>query len=281
MKNRALKTIIFTLLISLIFSCLTVSAWEGDSKFQVSVDNTTIPDGTAYIDLLMPISSGDGGYISYNESNGEKYEISKDSEIVNYCDDGYMSYTFHIADADSDIQPHYTVEFTIADTTYEQNKELLKEFDRECYELHGEYHYEIAVTIGNEKEQRVNDIKNKLNIEAKNCNLRVEFNESVGRESEYDFDYCRQKYKYAKMAYLDKDGNVLLVSEKAKIKSFANQTAKLQLKLSGKEFASDISTGSGFSGVILVIYMFVLPFVILMIIVVVVSNKKVKKLRNN
>ena len=37
--------------------------------------------------------------IDFNSENGKKFGISKDSEIVNYCEDGYISYTFHVVDA--------------------------------------------------------------------------------------------------------------------------------------------------------------------------------------
>ena len=57
-----------------------------------------------YVDLLIPIADNEEAYTDFNESNGERYQISKDSEIVKYNVDGFRSYTFHFIGADSKMQ---------------------------------------------------------------------------------------------------------------------------------------------------------------------------------
>ena len=42
-----------------------------------------------YIDLLIPITEDDEAYINFNEYNGQKYQISKESEIAKYDVDGF------------------------------------------------------------------------------------------------------------------------------------------------------------------------------------------------
>jgi len=277
-ENKAIKTMFLALLIIFCFSSATVSAWMPDRWFQVLIDSKKIPEGTAYIDLLMPISSADEGYVVYNESNGEKYGISENSGIVNYCEDGFVSYTFHIVDADSSIQPTYTFSFCISDDDYIKNKDFLQRFDNSYQRQDGNRQYECDVTVGSETEKKLLEIKDDL-IEMKSYFFRTEYNSPLERESKYDFDYCREKYKYAKMAYLDKNGNVISVSEAAKIKSRANKEAQVQLTLSGNEFNSEIDTGPNII-LAIVIYM-TWPFIVLMIIIIIVSRIKIKKIRNS
>ena len=60
----------------------------------------------------------DAGHIF---GNGEKFGISQNSEIVNYNENGYMSYTFHYKNSVSNIEPYYFVAFSCDTNVYDEN----------------------------------------------------------------------------------------------------------------------------------------------------------------
>lgn len=62
-----------------------------------------LPEGTVYVDLLIPISEKDPKYMALIEENLPE-NWSKSTPIVTYCEEGYRSYTFHYQDASSDIR---------------------------------------------------------------------------------------------------------------------------------------------------------------------------------
>lgn len=68
------------------------------------VDTDAKPKGTRFVDLLLPINESDEYYCLFNESNGQKYGIDKNSEIVRLNEQGYRSYTFHLSPAAADIE---------------------------------------------------------------------------------------------------------------------------------------------------------------------------------
>lgn len=63
---------------------------------------TNAPEGTAYVDLLIPLAEDDPRYSELNEQNLPD-GFSAQSPIVAYCEDGFRSYTFHYDDALSTI----------------------------------------------------------------------------------------------------------------------------------------------------------------------------------
>ncbi|MBQ9148722.1 MAG: hypothetical protein IJX69_04055 [Oscillospiraceae bacterium] len=63
---------------------------------------TNAPEGTAYVDLLIPLTEDDPRYSELNEQNLPE-GFSAQSPIVTYCEDGFRSYTFHFEDALSSI----------------------------------------------------------------------------------------------------------------------------------------------------------------------------------
>ena len=282
-KNKAIKTMFLALLIVFCFSSAAVSAWMPSTSFYVLVDGENIPEGTVYVDLLMPIPSNNEGYVFYNENNGIKYNISSNSEIVNYCEDGYCSYTFHIVDAESDMRLSFSTDIYVEKETYNECKELLRSFNATPLLGAGEqYYFNDKVYLGSDKEEILKEIAKTVPAEIKKYHLSVEFNDSLGRESEYDFNYCRREYKYAKMAYIDESGNVLAVSNSVKIGEKRTSNIRLHLNLSGQEFNSEIDTGPNSILVILAIVIYMIwPFIVLMIIIIIVSRIKIKKIRNS
>lgn len=183
MKRRIL-VFLLTFLIVLGQLALPVFAWEPDYCFYCYIEPAQMPEGTVYIDLLMPVSPENDGYVAYHEGNGELYGISADSEIVAYCEDGYRSYTFHIEDATSELVPTMGWSENYWYTRY--NKE---------------------------------------------------------RDATYDYEYCCSQYKFAKMAYLNAEGDVLGVSSRALIRAGRRGDVRLNLVLSGLDFTSDPQSG--------------------------------------
>lgn len=226
MKKKRASFILLLLAVICIFS-VSVSAYMPQSSFSCDINNENTPENTAYVDFLLPISEKKEYYTEFNEINGERYGINKDSEIVNYREDGFMSYTFHLKDARSEmiLDNGFSVCFcdeyiyeTIDDGYVE---EILSE---ELTEGYSEYYEQI-----------------------------------------YDFEYCCKEFRYAKMAYVDKNGNVLSVSNKADIYKFTLSALEVDLSLNGNELTSSLGEGPAYW--LMPIY-FLAPVMFLIILIV-------------
>ena len=233
--------------IGLIFSSLSVSAWMPDRWFYVSIDEQSIPENTAYIDFLMPIPTEDEAYVDFNEANGELYGISQDSEIATYCEDGFVSYTFHISDAYSILEPYYVTTFTLANELYNENKDLFEGLDFQYDDWTEDAH--ITVKLGSDTEERLRNIAETLQIEVDfyhDSTLTTEYNINgvyVSRNEKFDYEYCKENFKFAKMAYLDHDGKIIAVSNKVRVNPFKIGAVQHNFELSGESFTSDPTTG--------------------------------------
>lgn len=60
-------------------------------------------DQAVYVDLLIRMNTSDKHYVEFNGSIGESYDIKRESEIVTYNKDGYLSYSFHFKNASSEL----------------------------------------------------------------------------------------------------------------------------------------------------------------------------------
>lgn len=248
MKRHIRLTVIVTLV--LISLPVTVFAWVPDPYFWCWIDAAAIPEGTIYVDMLLPIQESDPGYTSFHESNGQKYGISPDSEIVSYQQDGFRSYTFHIKDACGEIRPYYQYDFSVPRETYERYKELLKDYEDHCFVFRdGESRqYTMQVFRSSVEEQKINEIAGTLGISlaADRETAYTDYNTNneiyPERQSEYDYWYCRQTYRIARFAYLDEDGKVLGVSTSVSIDPVL-QEENLYIRLSGIELTTDPQHG--------------------------------------
>lgn len=221
------KVFVFILLIcfSLAFS-VTVAAFEPMWDFRVNLDAEKMPEGTVYVELLMPISESDECYVDFNEKNGEKYNISSDSEIARLNSDGFISYTFHVLDAVSEMAPQYNEWGAIVTFAPDEYADL-------------------------------------------------------SRKGTYDCDYLAEKYKKAKFAYLDADGNVLGVSNSVKVweKRAKIQGYYLNLSLNGLELDSDFSYAPPMFLLVVLVGVYALAFVIAIIDGVCKYFKKINKFK--
>lgn len=154
MKRLSIIIIMIILLLSLNVTCF---AFMPSESIHCNIITKNIPDNTAYIDMLIPIESIDENYIDYNTENGKKFNIHKESAIVNYCENGFESYTFHYKNAYSDIKPKYIVDFSCEDSVVEHNKKLfdkIKKYHDETFNYHS-----IRMTLDNtELEKNVSSI---------------------------------------------------------------------------------------------------------------------------
>lgn len=119
---------------------LTVGA-RGDYSYSYlcDIDIGKIPEGAVYIDMLMPLQPGDETYTAYNAGNGEKNKIPSDSEIVQYNEGGYRSYTFHIKSARSRIKPFQFEEDSIRVEYFADEEEYDRDSFDKIYEFGEKY----------------------------------------------------------------------------------------------------------------------------------------------
>ena len=97
-QPKLLVAFIFGLLL-LLSAPLTVSANGPGAPYSLVVRFDGRPAGVAYVDLLVSINPQSDYFQQYNDEYGRLYSIGADSEIVNYSEDGYYSYTFHFVGA--------------------------------------------------------------------------------------------------------------------------------------------------------------------------------------
>lgn len=88
-------------------------AYKNENKLSVNVSPKDMPDGTAFVDLLVKLDDNSKYYSSLNEPkitdlDNNEISISENGEIVTYNQDGYMSFLFHFKDSavDSNIDYH-------------------------------------------------------------------------------------------------------------------------------------------------------------------------------
>lgn len=253
---------------------LNVFAQEPNYHFKVWVSREEAPLGTAYVDMLLPISENDECYIDFNESNGEKFGISPESEIVKYNEDGFMSYTFHISDALCQMQPSYNFspgEFRLT----EELKNKLSSYGR--FSIRAYWNTQADLDLQNSIEY-ITEMYKLVNKEVSYpsyvyfVGLVDDDQKCVGANLEYDYAYIAEKYKTAKFAYLDAEGNVLSVTESTTI--WKRNLYNLYVHLSGESATTEFDDGMP---------MWLLPFLVLFfpsLIIVVWVVEKIQKKRS-
>lgn len=81
-----------------------VSARGAPSEAYIcKIDISTMPEKTKYVDMLLPTCTEDKRFTTYNVMNGARNNISENSQIVQYNENGFYSYTFRMKDAHSQI----------------------------------------------------------------------------------------------------------------------------------------------------------------------------------
>lgn len=99
MKKRFVAAAVSFIFI-LVLLPVTVSANSPPPSFWYSVQLENLPEGTVYVDMLIPLETSDPFY-SELEENNLPAAFSKSAEIAVYCEDGFRSYTLHYVGARS------------------------------------------------------------------------------------------------------------------------------------------------------------------------------------
>ena len=106
MKKQFLKMVAFILPITIaaLLFPLNVSANAPGPANSLSIELTNIPETVVFADLLIIIDKGDKNYTSVNENNLISNDLTSNSEIVLYSENGFESFTFHYKGASSTIK---------------------------------------------------------------------------------------------------------------------------------------------------------------------------------
>jgi len=99
------KKIVFMIVIMVICNIFSLRVYANGPvpPRHIECKILNIPDNIAFVDLLINISEQSNDYISYNETNGQRFLIGEQSQIVSYNTDSFQSFTFHFAESASDI----------------------------------------------------------------------------------------------------------------------------------------------------------------------------------
>lgn len=277
-----MKKRFFTLILILIFGfsiTIQASAWAPADFFICGINKEKMPENTAYIDLLFPMPTNDKAYTVYNKSNGKKYGISEESEIVNYCADGYRSYTFHIKDAQSQLIPQTDFSFYVPKKIYYEHKDLFSEFEEYCFTNPEDFYkidtfdYYMVIESNSKIPEKISKISKELQTDfhTEEDGFYTTYNTF---DAEYDYGYCCKNYKYAKIAYLDTNGNILAVSNEVKIRFYSLRPVDVSLSLSGTNFTSIPNYGPPYY---LIIVIPILHFIALIFVIILGIRRRTKK----
>ncbi len=205
-----------------------VLACPQEQGFTCWLLESQVPAGTAYVDLLLPLNATDEGYTAYNQQNGQKYGLTEDSQIVRYNEDGYQSYAFHMQNACPTLVPTQICKIAMPRELFiaELKKDTLFSIENFAYETSAdEDPLDKELIVADKRYPYLSEEKAVLDA----------FGLQNGVEPQYDpylyLNYCilgpdgksgsfevyAKKYKYAKLAYLDAEGNVLAVTTKGKM----------------------------------------------------------------
>lgn len=103
MAGRKLSASLLALVLILAVLPLSASANSPEVPPWYDFELTNLPQGTAYVDLLIHLPINDDKYVPLEKTN-IPYQWPETAQIITYCEEDYRSYTFHYADASSYIQ---------------------------------------------------------------------------------------------------------------------------------------------------------------------------------
>ena len=135
------KKILFSLIVIFLFCAISAPSVYANSppppsSLEIVIENYS--EAAVYCDLLIKIEKNDPDYAVFNSHYGEKLGIQRDSEIAQYNEDGFVSYTFHFRGASShneikiyenDWGPYaYGPYFADTDDSYVQFENFISEY---------------------------------------------------------------------------------------------------------------------------------------------------------
>ena len=102
MKKKRYLCLLMLLAVFLMVFPISASANGPGETIEYYIYLEGFPEGTVYVDLLIPMERNDPHYTDLVDRNLPE-EFTPESQIVTYHEDGFCSYTFHYKDARSDI----------------------------------------------------------------------------------------------------------------------------------------------------------------------------------
>ena len=116
-KTRRIFAVFFLLFLVAAWLPLVASANSPMPADHLSVRVNNVPAEAKYADLLIRLPEDDPNYVSF-QSNGPVQEPSQAAQLVNYCEDGFRSFTFHYRNAASDFQLTSHIAYNPGDHCY-------------------------------------------------------------------------------------------------------------------------------------------------------------------
>lgn len=201
----------------LLFCATSAFARAPAYYYSCDVHRSQMPEGTVYVDMLIPIDESADEFTPYNDKNGEKYGISEDSEIVAYEEDGFASYTFHRNTARSDIK-----------------------------------------LIPDESDTKIATVTFYVAGESENYG-----EDEFGASDEFG-----EKYRKAKFAYVDNNGNILALTNEIDIDQ--GGYVELYIDIAGEKATADLND-DWIIPVFILIILFAPIILILILVILVIS----------
>lgn len=97
-------TSVLLIVLTVLMLAMPVSANSPPPGYFCSFHFENLPEGTAYVDILIELSEDASVYRTLNENNLPS-GVSETSAIASFCEDGYRSYSLHYADASAMMEP--------------------------------------------------------------------------------------------------------------------------------------------------------------------------------
>lgn len=110
MKNIKKQFVFFALFLVFITALpMTASANSPIPKHYLTINLTDLPENAVYADLLIKIDQNDSKYVDFQHSayGNDKNQIK---EIADYSRDGFVSYTIHYNNAQSNVKIEHSYE---------------------------------------------------------------------------------------------------------------------------------------------------------------------------
>ena len=131
-----MKKLIITFLVIILIPFNCVSAYASEPANDITIESSNIPDGTAYIEILVLMDSNDESYTAFNSENMAQYTFDS-KELSDYNEDGYISLSCHFKNnyTEMTIDPHDTVNGIISWNYYTLVKYENAKFGRNDYTM--------------------------------------------------------------------------------------------------------------------------------------------------